>query len=203
MWLYAPQVATNNEVMRIADCYQDPRWQGHEMDQKTSAALLLLRPSCNVMRATAIACACLASRACACHGMLADFKTRNMLVYPICAPGDAEKPVGVLQMINKIGGAFDSADEELLAAFSNKAAPLISAHPMYYKHEEAQNTEAEALSGSLPSPKVRHRCRAAGCCCIAVVQYGQGGANASAARPFACCHACGRSWTNVFLCPCL
>ena len=44
----------------------------------------------------------------------------------------AEKPVGVLQMTNKIGGgAFDSADEERLAAFSKKAAAVISANPMY------------------------------------------------------------------------
>jgi hypothetical protein len=78
-----------------------------------------------------------------------------MLVYPICAPGEAEKPVGVLQMINKIGGAFDSADEERLAAFSKKAAAVISANPMYYKHEEEHETEASALSGALSSPKVR------------------------------------------------
>lgn len=37
-WLVAlVQVATHNETMRIADCYQDPRWQGHEMDKKNSA----------------------------------------------------------------------------------------------------------------------------------------------------------------------
>jgi hypothetical protein len=129
--------------------------------------------------------------------MLADFKTRNMLVYPIGATGDAEKPVGVLQMINKIGGAFDSADEELLAAFSKKAAPLISANPMYYKHEEEQNSEAEALSGSLPSPKVRHRCWATACRCAVAVQQGQGGA--SAVIPFGCCHAFGCSSTNSVL----
>ena len=68
----------------------------------------------------------------------------------------AEKPVGVLQMTNKIGGgAFDSADEERLAAFSKKAAAVISANPMYYKHEEEHETEASALSGALSSPKVR------------------------------------------------
>ena len=105
-----------------------------------------------------------------------DFKTRNMLVYPICAPGGGEKPVGVQQMINKIGGAFDSADEELLAAFSNKAAPLISANPMYYKHEEEHHTEAEALSGTLSSPKVRHpNCAAAHRYVVAVSSAAVGG----------------------------
>jgi hypothetical protein len=156
------QVATNNEVVRIADCYEDPRWQGQEMDKKTSANpdALCHQPSSYTVplpqpakRSAHRACVRIGSLTCLCCP--SDFKTRNMLVYPICAPGEAEKPVGVLQMINKIGGAFDSADEERLAAFSKKAAAVISANPMYYKHEEEHETEASALSGALSSPKVR------------------------------------------------
>ena len=80
-----------------------------------------------------------------------------MLVYPICAMGENDdgevaKPVGVLQVINKIGGAFDGTDEEVLAKFSAKAAAVIAANPMYYKHEEAKSSEAAALNDSLASP---------------------------------------------------
>lgn len=124
-----------------------------------------------------------------------------MLVFPICAPGEAEKPVGVLQIINKIGGAFDSADEELLAAFSNKAAPLISAHPMYYKHEEEQSTEAEALSGTSPSPKVRHGYSR--CCAVAACAYRQGRGTHDSAIGFGCCRAfTGRLSTQPCCCTC-
>jgi hypothetical protein len=34
----AGHVASNNEVIRIADCYGDPRWKGQEMDEQSSAS---------------------------------------------------------------------------------------------------------------------------------------------------------------------
>ena len=60
-------------------------------------------------------------------------------------------------MINKIGGAFDSTDEDLLAEFSKKAAAVISTNPMYYKNEEKKSSEAAALSDGLASPQVVRR----------------------------------------------
>lgn len=42
----AGHVATNNEVIRIADCYADPRWKGQEMDKKNGASAACLSGVC-------------------------------------------------------------------------------------------------------------------------------------------------------------
>jgi len=120
----AGTVATNMEVINIPDCYADPRWKGHEFDQATG------------------------------------FTTRNMLVFPIAQfenstrVGESSKPVGVLQMINKVGDAgFDKADEDMLRNFVGPAALVIAENPMYYKHEQKGGSEAEiALAGGGSSP---------------------------------------------------
>ena len=52
-------------------------------------------------------------------------------------------------------GAFDDEDQELLATFSKAAATIISAHPMFYKHEAKEEKEAAVALGNLDAAAVR------------------------------------------------
>ena len=53
------------------------------------------------------------------------------------------------------GGGIDDEDQELLATFSKAAATIISAHPMFYKHEAKEKKEAAVALGNLDAAAVR------------------------------------------------
>ena len=52
------------------------------------------------------------------------FHTRNILAAPIISAHDS-RLIGVLQLLNKEGGSFDSFDEQLLQAFASHAATAL------------------------------------------------------------------------------
>ena len=76
-----------------------------------------------------------------------------MLVFPIVADGADQRPVGVLQMINKVGGAFDDHDEAMLRSFVPTAARVIADDPMFYKSEQAEQSEADRAFTEVPHSK--------------------------------------------------
>ncbi len=55
---------------------------------------------------------------------LTGFQTRNILAAPLISP-QLDRLVGVLQLLNKHGGAFDDFDEQLLQAFASHAATAL------------------------------------------------------------------------------
>jgi hypothetical protein len=73
-----------------------------------------------------------------------------MLVFPI-VDGTKEKPVGVLQIINKIGCSFDAHDQDVLRSVVPTAARIIATDPMFYKSERAEQTEADKAFASRAS----------------------------------------------------
>jgi hypothetical protein len=54
------------------------------------------------------------------------FKTRDIMCQPIRGMRGGGAIIGVIQMLNKIGGTFDAADEEMLATFTTKVADMLS-----------------------------------------------------------------------------
>lgn len=56
------------------------------------------------------------------------FRTRSILCQPVRGMRGGGSIIGVIQMLNKIGGdgTFDANDEELLASFAGKVADVLS-----------------------------------------------------------------------------
>lgn len=63
------------------------------------------------------------------------FRTRSILTAPMLNP--QQKIIGVVQLLNKVGGAFTSRDERLLAAMTSQAAISIE-NARLYQQELAQ-----------------------------------------------------------------
>jgi serine phosphatase RsbU (regulator of sigma subunit) len=58
------------------------------------------------------------------YDRLAGYQTRTVLAAPLVAPRDG-RLLGVLEMLNNVGGPFDSDDEALALAFSQHAAAAL------------------------------------------------------------------------------
>jgi phosphoserine phosphatase len=72
------------------------------------------------------------------------FHTRNILAVPLLAshdPGAADL-LGVLQLLNKRGGAFDAVDEQLVAGFSQHAAVALDRARLVRELREREATIA-------------------------------------------------------------
>lgn len=69
------------------------------------------------------------------------FTTRNMLTAPIMSPHD-DRLLGVIQLLNKADGPFDSNDEELLLAFASHAA--VALERAEFLAEQARTREFES-----------------------------------------------------------
>lgn len=69
------------------------------------------------------------------------YRTRNILAAPLIAAHDGSL-LGVLQLLNKEGGAFDEIDEELLVAFSQHAAVSLDRARMIEEIKGQQATQA-------------------------------------------------------------
>lgn len=56
------------------------------------------------------------------------FRTRSILCQPIRGMRGGGAIIGVIQMLNKVGGdgTFDSNDEDMLATFAGKVADMLS-----------------------------------------------------------------------------
>lgn len=69
------------------------------------------------------------------------YRTRNILAAPLIAPHDGSL-LGVLQLLNKQGGTFDSIDEELLVAFGQHASVSLDRARMIAEIKSQQATQA-------------------------------------------------------------
>ncbi len=65
------------------------------------------------------------------------YRTHSMLCMPIVARG--ERKIGVMQILNRKGGAFGSADERRLRAFSAQAAVAIENAQLFEEVSAARN----------------------------------------------------------------
>jgi adenylate cyclase len=65
------------------------------------------------------------------------YRTHSMLCMPIVARG--ERKIGVMQILNRKGGAFGSADERRLRAFSAQAAVAIENAKLFEEVSAARN----------------------------------------------------------------
>ena len=69
------------------------------------------------------------------------FRTRSILTAPMINP--QQKIIGVVQLLNKVGGAFTSRDERLLAAMTSQAAISIENARLYQQALEKQVLQRE------------------------------------------------------------
>lgn len=74
------------------------------------------------------------------------FVTRNMLCVPVKTK---EKTLGVLQAVNKINGAFEEADIEILNALANQVAVAVENANLYEELKEAFYGTAQALAETI------------------------------------------------------
>jgi serine phosphatase RsbU (regulator of sigma subunit) len=69
------------------------------------------------------------------------YRTQSILAAPLLSP-DGSTLLGVLELINKLEGAFDSTDEELLAAFGQHAAVALDRARMVEALQQQEATRA-------------------------------------------------------------
>jgi phosphoserine phosphatase len=69
------------------------------------------------------------------------FKTRNMLTFPLV--GVDRNPVGVLQVLNKISGPFDSSDQELAQTLSDLAGAALQRQMLLDQYAAKQKLEQD------------------------------------------------------------
>lgn len=69
------------------------------------------------------------------------YQTRNILAAPLCSVRD-DSLLGVLQLLNKRDGSFNSFDEQLLEAFSQHAASALDRARLVEELREREATEA-------------------------------------------------------------
>ena len=74
------------------------------------------------------------------------YRTHSMLCMPIIAKG--ERKIGVMQILNRKGGVFGSADERRLQAFSAQAAVAIE-NAQLFEEVSAQRNYNEAILHSM------------------------------------------------------
>jgi len=74
------------------------------------------------------------------------YRTHNMLCMPIIAHG--QRKIGVMQILNRKGGAFGSADERRLRAFSAQAAVAIE-NAQLFEEVSAERNYNEAILHSM------------------------------------------------------
>jgi adenylate cyclase len=74
------------------------------------------------------------------------YRTHSMLCMPIVARG--ERKIGVMQILNRKGGAFGSADERRLRAFSAQAAVAIE-NAQLFEEVSAERNYNEAILHSM------------------------------------------------------
>jgi len=74
------------------------------------------------------------------------YRTHSMLCMPIVAKG--ERKIGVMQILNRKGGAFGSADERRLRAFSAQAAVAIE-NAQLFEEVSAERNYNEAILHSM------------------------------------------------------
>jgi serine phosphatase RsbU (regulator of sigma subunit) len=72
---------------------------------------------------------------------LAEFQTRSVLAVPLVAARDG-RLLGVLEMLNNIGGPFDSDDECLALAFSHHAAAALDRARLVEELQRRRESEA-------------------------------------------------------------
>lgn len=74
------------------------------------------------------------------------FQTRNMICVPVEIKG---KRIGVLQAINKVGGAFEAEDLKLFQLFSNQVAIALDNARLYEEIKETFYNTSEALAEAI------------------------------------------------------
>ncbi|MBA4371506.1 MAG: phosphohydrolase [Thermodesulfovibrio sp.] len=74
------------------------------------------------------------------------FETRNMVCVPVQTK---ERPLGVLQAINKNEGVFDDEDKEILSALANQVASAIENANLYHELKETFYDTAQALAETI------------------------------------------------------
>lgn len=77
------------------------------------------------------------------------YKTNNILCMPIKAKGET---IGVIQIINKLTGAFSSEDEELLETFLDIAGHVLASSKLVHKKKETVGTTGSEI-GELSTTK--------------------------------------------------
>ncbi len=69
------------------------------------------------------------------------YQTRSILAAPLISPHD-DALLGVLQLLNNIGGPFDSFDEELIVAFASHASVALDRARLVEQARQQQEVEA-------------------------------------------------------------
>ncbi|HEY2837850.1 MAG TPA: GAF domain-containing SpoIIE family protein phosphatase [Pirellulales bacterium] len=72
---------------------------------------------------------------------LTGYQTRSILAAPLISPHDGAL-LGVLQVLNNVGGPFDPFDEELILAFASHAAVALDRARLVDELKERQHVEA-------------------------------------------------------------
>ncbi|MDX1947633.1 MAG: SpoIIE family protein phosphatase [Pirellulaceae bacterium] len=75
------------------------------------------------------------------HDRLLDYHTQTVLAVPLIAARD-ERLLGVLELLNNVGGPFDSDDEALAVAFSHHAAAALDRGRLLAEIEMRRELEA-------------------------------------------------------------
>jgi phosphoserine phosphatase RsbU/P len=75
--------------------------------------------------------------------LMTGFKTRNILAAPLF--GDKQNVLGVLEVVNKVGDAFDKKDEFLLEVLSAQCGVAIHRHALMEEFAEGKRLQQEVL----------------------------------------------------------
>jgi adenylate cyclase len=81
------------------------------------------------------------------------YKTNSILCLPIKGAG---KTVGVIQLINKLGGPFNDDDEEMMSTFLDLAGPILSASNLVSKRS-GTNEGSNELTGKSEGVRISPR----------------------------------------------
>ncbi len=73
------------------------------------------------------------------------YRTRNLLCVPI--PGKGDKPMGVVEALNKRGGGFSATDERLLEAVSHQVSVALTDALMFEELREKARSLEKAEAG--------------------------------------------------------
>jgi signal transduction protein with GAF and PtsI domain len=72
------------------------------------------------------------------------YRTRSLIACPVTSLG--KRPLGVIQVLNKLDGTFTAEDEKILRQYAEQAAIALQ----NARHRQGGRPAAEAISGSCP-----------------------------------------------------